>query len=388
MTTKASYWEKLDQGILCIIVSFFVISVVFIYSSQNAGVYSINFAGRQVINYAIGVTLMLIVAKLDIDQIERLAWPLYIGSFASVFVLRWAPPGIAPVIYGAKRWFNIPLIGSIQPSEFLKISLFILTASILATYQAGKARTIWTDIRMLGKLMLLTVPPALFVYQQPDTGMVILYFIGIGSMIFLSNISKRILAVLVIVPVVLLVSVVTLFLYQPEVMEEYVLPLLKPHQQDRIVGFLDPSTSQDQSYQSHRAQLAAGSGQFTGKGLMNGEIYIPEKHTDFIFAAIAEEGGFIAATIVVLLFFLLIYKFFKFAEETEVFFGTCLMVSIAVSMSAQIFQNIGMVIGLMPVKGIALPFITYGGSSLFSTMMMVGIALSLRKNHGKYMFSN
>ena len=113
-----------------------------------------------------------------------------------------------------------------------------------------------------------------------------------------------------------------------------------------------------------------------------------EKHTDFIFATVAEEGGFVLAFIVVTLFFLLIYRIVIIGHSSETPFGTYICAGIAFSLTAQIFQNIGMVIGIMPVKGISLPFLTYGGSSLFSNMIIMGIILSIRKTYGLYMFSN
>ncbi len=136
-----------------------------------------------------------------------------------------------------------------------------------------------------------------------------------------------------------------------------------------------------------KSLLAVGSGGTFGKGLLGGNVYIPEKHTDFIFSTIAEEGGFLLAAFVVTLFFLLIYRMIVIGFSSETPFGTYVCAGVAFSLTAQIFQNIGMVIGIMPVKGISLPFLTYGGSSLFSNMILMGIILSIRKTFGQYMFS-
>ncbi|OIK11044.1 cell division protein FtsW [Bacillus sp. MUM 116] len=389
MKTDTNYLKRLDGTILLILIAFFILSLIFIYSSQQTGQYGAqNFALKQAINYLIGFTLLLLVAKLDIDQIERLAWPSYIALFLIIIFLRFSPTSIAHPILGAKRWFTIPVLGSIQPSEYFKISLILLVASLITKHNTKFLnRTLKTDLMLVGKVILVALPPSLFVYQQPDTGMVILYFIAIGSMLYLSGLNKKLVAFFVIIPLIIMSVLVYLYLYHPDVIYKQLVPLLKPHQQERIVGWLDPAGNSDQAYQTKRSLLAVGSGEMYGKGLMHGTVYIPEKHTDFIFATVAEEGGFFIASIVITLFFLLIYKIIVIGHSSENIFGTYFCAGIVLSMSVQIFQNIGMVVGLMPVKGISLPFLTYGGSSLFSNMIILGIVLSIRKTFGLYMFA-
>jgi len=143
----------------------------------------------------------------------------------------------------------------------------------------------------------------------------------------------------------------------------------------------------DQGYQTQQSILAVGSGGMDGKGFGYGSVYIPEKHTDFIFATIAEEGGFLIAAFVVFMFLLLLYRTIIIGYSADNLFGTLLCAGVIGVLTLQIFQNVGMIVGLMPVKGIALPFLSYGGSSLFSNMMMMGLVLSVRKTYKKYMFS-
>ncbi|WP_066062935.1 FtsW/RodA/SpoVE family cell cycle protein [Neobacillus soli] len=390
MNTETNIFRRLDGLIMLILLAFFIISLVFIYSSQQTGQYGAqNFALKQGINYFIGFALLICVAKLDVEQIERLAWPFYIALFSIIVLLRFSPTSIAPVILGAKRWFSIPILGSIQPSEYFKIALIILVARLISKHNSiNIVRTMTTDILLVGKILLVTIPPSLFVYQQPDTGMVFLYFIAIGSMLYLSGLNRKLVAVFILVPILIGGVLVYLFLYQPDIIYKQLIPLLKPHQQERIIGWLDPSGNSDQSYQTNKSLLAVGSGELLGKGIMNGDVYIPEKHTDFIFSTVAEEGGFLFAGFVILLFLLLVYRIIRIGQSSETPFGTYICAGITFSLSIQIFQNIGMVVGLMPVKGIALPFLTYGGSSLFSNMIIMGIILSIRKTFGLYMFAN
>ncbi|MFJ5716372.1 FtsW/RodA/SpoVE family cell cycle protein [Neobacillus sp. NPDC093127] len=389
MNTETTIFRRLDGAIMLILMAFFMISIVFIYSSQQTGQYGAqNFALKQGINYMIGFVLLILVAKLDMDQIERLAWPAYIFMFMVIILLRFSPKMIAPVIYGAKRWFSIPLLGSIQPSEFFKIALIILVARLISKHNSTHfLRTMKTDLLLVGKILLVTIPPSLFVYQQPDTGMVFLYFIAIGGMMYLSGLKRKLVAFFVMIPLIIAGVLVYLFYYQPDIIYKDLIPLLKPHQQERIIGWLDPSGDSKGAYQSQKSLLAVGSGEFVGKGYMQGNVYIPEKHTDFIFATVAEEGGFIIAAFVVLLFMLLLYRIIRIGHKSQTSFGMYICAGITLSFSVQIFQNIGMVVGIMPVKGIALPFLTYGGSSLFSNMILMGMILSIRKTFGLYMFA-
>jgi cell division protein FtsW (lipid II flippase) len=389
MKTENNFLKRLDGSIILILVAFLIISLLFIYSSQQTGEYgSQNFALKQGINYAIGFVLLILVANLDMDQIKRLAWPAYIVLFLSIIVLRFSPKSIAPEILGAKRWFNIPVLGSIQPSEYFKIALIILVSSIISKHNTIHVnKTVKTDLMLIGKILLVATPPSLFVYQQPDTGMVFLYFIAIASMLYLSGLKRSLVAVFVIVPAIIGGILVYLYFYNPDVIFKDLVPLLKPHQQERIIGWLNPSENSDQAYQTSKSLLAVGSGEMLGKGYMKGNVYIPEKHTDFIFATVAEEGGFLFASFVILLFLLLIFRIIRIGHISDTDFGTYICAGIAFSMTVQIFQNIGMVVGLMPVKGISLPFLTYGGSSLFSNMMLMGIVLSIGKNHRQYMFA-
>lgn len=390
MNTETTIFRRLDGAIMLILMAFFMISIVFIYSSQQTGQYGEqNFALKQGINYLIGFILLILVAKLDMDQIERIAWPAYIFMFMVIILLRFSPKMIAPVIYGAKRWFSIPLLGSIQPSEFFKIALIILVARLISKHNSTHfLRTMKTDLLLVGKILLVTIPPSLFVYQQPDTGMVFLYFIAIGGMLYLSGLKRKLVAFFVMIPLIIAGVLVYLFYYQPDIIYKDLVPLLKPHQQERIIGWLDPSGDSKGAYQSQKSLLAVGSGEFVGKGYMQGNVYIPEKHTDFIFATVAEEGGFIIAAFVVLLFMLLLYRIIRIGHKSQTSFGMYICAGITLSFSVQIFQNIGMVVGIMPVKGIALPFLTYGGSSLFSNMILMGMILSIRKTFGIYMFAN
>lgn len=390
MKRSTEFLKSLDVKLILILCILCVTSIVAIYSSQQTGQYGdSNFAMKQGINYVIGIILLLLVASIDLDQLQKLAWPFYIVGFASIIILKISPfKALTPEILGAKRWFRVPVLGAIQPSEFFKIALLILIASLAVKHNAKyMARTFQTDLILVGKVSLVSIPPALLVYSQPDTGMVFLYAAGIACILFMSGIQKKLIALCTVIPVAVLSTLIFIYVKYPGIFFNKLVTLLKPHQQSRILGWLDPFEHADQGYQTQQSILAVGSGGMDGKGFGYGNVYIPEKHTDFIFATIAEEGGFLIAAFVVFMFLLLLYRTIIIGYSADNLFGTLLCAGVIGVLTVQIFQNVGMIVGLMPVKGIALPFLSYGGSSLFSNMMMMGLVLSVRKTYKKYMFS-
>ncbi|NKW87582.1 FtsW/RodA/SpoVE family cell cycle protein [Bacillus cereus] len=384
------FLKGLDVTLILILCILCITSITAIYSSQQTGQYGeSNFAMKQGLNYIIGFALLLLVAYLDVDQLQKLSWPLYIIGFVSLILLNRLPvSNFTPERLGAKRWFIFPGIGQIQPSEFFKIALLLLVASLAVKHNAQYlVRTFQTDLILVGKIILVSIPPVVIVYKQPDTGMVFLYAASIACILFMSGIQKKLIAICTAIPVTILSALIFIYFRYPDIIFNKLIPLLKPHQQSRILGWLDPFGHTDQGYQTQQSLLAVGSGGVEGKGFGYGNVYIPEKHTDFIFATIAEEGGFIIAACVVFVFLLLIYRISLIAYSASDLFGTLICVGTIGVLALQTFQNIGMIIGLMPVKGIALPFLSYGGSSLFSNMIMMGLVLSVRKNYKKYMFS-
>ena len=161
-----------------------------------------------------------------------------------------------------------------------------------------------------------------------------------------------------------------------------------PTSRDRIQAWQEPHLYPDESRQVIQSMLAIGSGQLTGKGVANYEVYIPERHTDMIFTAIAEQFGFVGSSVVIILYFLLIYRIIQIALECRDPFGTYLCVGIVGMFAYQIFQNIGMSIQLLPLTGLPLPFLSYGGTSLLVYMAAIGLILNIRSRQKTYMFDS
>jgi rod shape determining protein RodA len=384
------FFKKMDISILYILIAFCVISILAIHGVQQTGLYGTGKLGfKQGINYIIGAVLLFTFAYLDNDQIERLAWPLYIVGFLMVVALPVLPSSIVPNILGAKRWISIPLLGTIQPSEFLKAFLLILNSHLAVKHNSIYTnRTVKSDFWLIGKILLVTLPPTIIVYKEPDTGMPLLFLAASIAIIVLSGVQPKVVLPITLVPLGIIVGLVVVYFEFPTIFFHHLITLLSPHQQARILGWLKPSGNGASAYQTGQSLLAVGSGQLSGQGLGKGMVYIPEKNSDFIFAAIAEEGGFVTATVVITLFFLLLYRITVIGQLTQTPFGSYICSGILIIFTLQIFQNIGMTVGVMPVKGISLPFLSYGGSSIFSNMIIMGIILSIRKDYKKYMFSN
>jgi rod shape determining protein RodA len=228
------------------------------------------------------------------------------------------------------------------------------------------------------------VPLMLIIKQDLGTSLVFLAILL--GMIFISGITWKLLVPIFSVGTALISVIFYFVLLKPEILEKYL--GVKQYQFSRIYSWLDPYNFQSSAgYQLTRSLLAIGSGQTGGNGYGNREVYLPESHTDFIFSVVGEEYGFIGASVLVSLFFLLIYHITKVGMETKNNFYTYICVGVISMITFHVFQNIGMTIGVLPITGIPLPFISYGGSSLMGNMLGLGLIFSIRYHYKKYMFS-
>ena len=379
--------SRIDYGLLTILFLFFIVSCVSIYSAQSTGQYQTNFFLQQIFWYGVGAVIVAFVIRLDSDQLRRLTWFAYGFGIALLAFLIVAPSSIAPVINGAKSWFVIPGVGSIQPSEFVKgFIILALAKTIYNHHQKNPVKSVSTDFWLLIKIGLVTgLPLALVIKEDLGTSLVILS-IMIG-MIFIAGISWKILLPIFSTAIALIGTIFYFVIYKPEILEKYL--AVDPYQLQRIYSWLDPYNFQSSiGYQLTQSLLAIGSGETTGKGFGSREVYLPELHSDFIFSVIGEEFGFVGASVVISLFFLLIYQITKIGMEANNDYYTYICVGVISMITFHVFQNIGMTIGLLPITGIPLPFISYGGSSLMGNMFAIGLIFSIRYHYRKYMFSS
>lgn len=388
MTSNKNTQSRVDFNLIFILILLFLASCVAIYSAQSTGQYGENFLLKQIVWYIAGSGIIAAVITLDSDQLRKLTWYVYgLGILLLAFLIV-APTSIAPVINGAKSWYRAPAIGSLQPSEFVKVFIILALARVIEDHhQKNRVKTIQTDLWLLAKIGLVTFVPLLLVMQQPDLGTSLVFIAIMIGMIFISGISWRLLA-----PIfgfgIMLISIIFYFvLIKPDILEKFL--GVKEYQFGRIYSWLDPYNYQSTTgFQLTKSLLAIGSGETTGKGYGTREVYLPESHTDFIFSIIGEEFGFIGASVLISIFFLLIYHITKVGMETKNNYYTYICVGVISMITFHVFQNIGMTIGLLPITGIPLPFVSYGGSSLMGNMLAISLIFSIRYHYKKYMFSN
>lgn len=381
-------FNKLDKSLVISLSLLGIVSCLFVHSSSTVfEQYTSSFIIKQLFYYLIGFFIMYGVATLDIEQLKKIGWPFYWAMVLLTFGLFIAPESIARTVNEAKRWYHIPVLGSIQPSEFLKLAFLIVVSKVIVAHREKFVRpTFLTDMRLLLIIAVITLPPTLAVYKQPDTGMVMLYMSMIVPMLFFSGIQRKLLIIFTAIPVSILSVMVILYVKFHDFFTDKILNKLSGHQISRIYGWLQPNEYPDSSFQTRQGFSAIGSGQFTGKGYMNNDVYVVEKHTDFIFANIAEELGFVGGAFVIVLLFFVIYRIVLITVEAKDPFMTLMGAGIASLLAFQITQNIGMTIGLLPVTGMTLPFLSYGGSSLISNFMLMGIVMIIYNSYSGYMF--
>ncbi|WP_164669450.1 FtsW/RodA/SpoVE family cell cycle protein [Virgibacillus doumboii] len=348
-----------------------------------------NFFIKQALWYIAGGMVIFAVMLIDYDRFHQITWILYgIGLTSLLMLFAGFPPGIVHEANGAVSWFKFPVLGTIQPGEFMKVILIMTLAHVIVRHNNKYFnKTIKSDLGLLAKILLLSLPPMGLLAVQPDLGGFLVLAAITGSMILISGVKWRILfSILFIIVDIVLLAIVAWYLF-PGPIADFLEESIFEHVSSRFTGWLNPQQNYDEGYQLILAMMAIGSGQLFGKGISNMEVYVPERHTDMIFTAVAEQFGFIGSSIVVTLFFLLIYRLIHIALLSNDKYGSYLITGIIGMFAYQIFQNIGMSIQLLPITGLPLPFLSYGGSSTITYMLAIGIVLNVHSRTKEYMFS-
>ena len=381
--------RKLDWKLIAIICIFFCISLLAISSAQTSTYTGINFVPRQVIYYGIFAFIILCVMYFDMEQYKKITWILYGFGILLLVVLIFMPEGkgqIGAVVNGAKSWYHTPL-GNIQPSEFMK-TFYILACAKTITLHNEKhyLRTLKTDLYLLLKIFALLAVPFLLVLDQPDLGSALVFLAITIALIIASGISWLIITPLVSFGAAAGGFIIWMALYMQDFMENTL--GIEPYKLGRIYSWLDPKTySSDEGFQLLSSMNAIGSGEILGKGFLNREVYVVENQTDFIFTVIGEEWGFVGASFVICLYFILIHHLITVAMKVKDSYSTYICIGVIAMMTFHVFENIGMTIQLLPITGIPLPLISYGGSSLMGNALALGIIFSMQYHHRDYMFA-
>lgn len=341
------------------------ISLVLIYSLTYVYPDKGLFTG-QAFFILIGFLLAAFLSFLDYRNLKGLSWIIYVlGILSLMAVIFWGKN-----MYGAKRWLDFGFF-QLQPSEFFRLIIAIILAKLFSDQEENgvKLKTI-----ILG--CILTVIPIFLIMKQPDFGTAIIIFMGATSIFLTAKISKKYLLSLV---GMITASAPLIWIF------------LKDYQRERIYSFLNPSLDpQGSSYNVIQSIIAVGSGELWGRGLGQGTQsrlhFLPVSHTDFIFAVLAESTGFIGAIILIILFLILITRIIRIASIARDDFGQYLAIGFASMLLFQVFIHIGMNMGIMPVTGIPLPFVSHGGSAIITNLIAIGILQSIHIRHKKIDF--
>lgn len=371
--------NKIDFSILGFVLTFFLISVITInsaltYLPKDVG----NLALKQIIWYLAGFILILIIFKVKNEYLYRNAWFFYIlCNLLLLCLLLFAPP-----INNSKCWFIIPKIGSFQPSEFTKISLMLVLGSMINNFRLDyEEPSIKEEFIFLIKTFIVVLIPSILTFLEPDTGAVIIYFIIYIAMLFASGIRLRWFAI--IGSIALLTAGLVLGCYF--ISEKLFVSIFGNNLYYRFERVFNWKSGN--GLQLENALSAIGSAGVFGHGYNKTPIYFPESGTDFIFAVFASNFGLLGCFLLLLLLISFDGKLFLIAIKKIPLTDKFVLAGIIGMLIFQQIQNIGMTIGLLPITGITLPFISYGGSSLLSYMILIGIILNIREEHSNYQYS-
>ena len=363
--------NKLDRLILIVTLIILIFALATLYSSCHVKGEFLrrDIFFKQLIWIFVGVFTMWVFANIDYRKLWDFAWPLYVLSlFSLLLVLIFGRN-----ILGAQRWLELGGF-NFQPSEFGKLALVLL----LSRYFSSKS---FEELLMVKKQtslpkgflmpLLLTGVLSFLVLMQPDLGTAIIYLFIFMALVFFVGVRVR-----------YIIGCVGLFL----ALSPFIWMSLRDYQKDRLLVFLNPDRDPlGAGYTIIQSKIAVGSGRLFGKGWFAGTQnqlnFLPERHTDFIFSTIGEEWGFVGGVILLILFYVLIMRLLRLSGLAHDPFAKNLCLCIASLIFMQFFVNIAMTIGFMPVVGLPLPFISYGGSSLVSFLLFIGIVLNISKRY-------
>jgi rod shape determining protein RodA len=362
---KESPLRHLDWFLVVTVAALGVLGSVLVWAASSKFYFE-----RQLIWLVVGLVLMAAVSMLDYRQIKMLSpWVLVLSILGLLAVL--TPLGTP--VNGAKSWIDLPAGLEVEPSEYAKIAVILMGAMFLSQIPQGRTKP---GLRNVAMTVAIAAIPLLLVYKQPDLGVVVLLTALLVALIALSGVGLHWL--------VLGVGGGALAIYVGAKSH-----ILKAYQVSRLTSFIHPSEDpRGAGYSAYQAKILIGSGGLRGQGLFHGQLvagnFVPEQHTDFIFAVAGEELGFVGCVVIICLLGLILYRAMRISAKADDQFGMLVAAGIAVWFAVQSFINIGMTIGLMPVTGLPLPFVSYGGSALFADMIAIGILQTVHRHRSLF----
>lgn len=386
-TTQNADVSKIDYGIILSVFLLAIISVLTIYSTtvlQTDG--GIETTIMQLVWYGIGIIAAAIVMHFDSEQLWKVAPLAYGAGILLLFLVLIFYDRNTYALQGAKSWFRFGSV-TFQPSEVVKVALIIMLARVITEHNMHiDDRTEKTDMNLLLKIAMWSAPPLLLVILQNDLGTTLVFLAIIIGMTFLSGVSWKILLPVFGTIGALGSLLIYLVVYNRDVLLNFG---FQNYQFARIDSWLDPfGDSTGDAYQLAQSMKAIGSGKLFGKGLGVSEVYVPVRVSDMIFSTIGENFGFIGGCFLIFIYFLLIYQMIRICFDTKNEFYAYMATGVIMMILFHVLENIGMTIGLLPITGIPLPFISQGGSALLGNMLGIGLVMSMRYHYRSYMFSD
>ena len=364
---RESYWRRLDWVLLISALLLSGAGAVFVWSASRADLASEDpqyFLNRHLVNIVIGLGLALLVSRLDY-RLLRAYTPLVYGASILGILLVYTPLGAT--IAGARAWIRLPGGFTLQPSELAKVAIILVMALILAEKRDAEEEP--RDRDVLLSLALAAIPIGLVLLQN-DTGTVLIMAAVVVTMVAVSGARTRwILGLLVAGATAAVVA--------------WQVGLLRDYQIARLTSFLDPESDPTAAaYNATQARIAIGGGGIFGRGLFEGPQtqgnFVPVNESDFIFTVVGEELGFVGGVVIILLLSLILWRGMRIALNATDLFGRLVATGVVAWLGFQMFENVGMALGIMPVTGVPLPFVSYGGTSMFASWIALGLLENVR----------
>ncbi len=362
---RRHFLTESDPVINIAVMALSILGIILVYAATRDWFAANNqdpeyYLKRQLINVVIGIALAYGATLVDYRVLRAytpILWGIGVLGLTAVLI-----PGLGSVVNGARSWISLPGGFQIQPAELAKLTIIVGMALILSEREAGVEGP--SDRQVLYSLVVAAIP-ILLIVLQPDLGTVLIISAAVVLIIAISGARLRWVIGLLVVGV----SGAYIAVASGEVSD---------YQLNRLRSFIDPyADPQASGYQLRQARITIGSGGLLGKGLFDGPQtngrFVPEQQTDFIFTVSGEELGFLGSSFILLLYATILMRGFAIAKRTNDLFGRLVTMGVVAWFSFQIFQNIGMTMGLMPMTGVPLPFLSYGGSSMFANMIAIGL---------------
>ncbi len=352
-------WRHLDLTLVVSVLLIAGLGLVMVYSAtRHLPIEDTFYLKRQAIFTLAGIGVMGLVASVDYRVYRDFAALIYVGALV-LLLLVLTPLGSSRK--GAQAWFQLGQF-QLQPSEWAKLALIVCIAAYCTAYRGD------LDARRTTTALGLAAVPMVLIQAQPDLGTAMVFVAILMGTLLVAGARPRHMGVLVALGIIGVAAVLQL-------------GLLKEYQRDRLGAFLDPSGDPARSYNLNQSKIAIANGGLTGKGLFEGTqtklAYVPEQHTDFIFTVVGEELGLIGSGLLLTLFALVVWRTWRAAALAKDACGTVVCIGVLAMFVFQIFENVGMTMGIMPIAGIPLPFMSYGGSATLASFAAAGLVLNV-----------